>query len=336
MLDQLPAILRQGQHAAVFGLRKVGKSSLLSQLRLRMIDVPVAFLDGEGYQMVHTDLLREILVRLRAEVERLQGSRVPAAPPAESANELRTQLAGLHEHWKRKSNERFVLMVDEVECWFPDRRDSASEPALREFVALFRILRALAQERGMLSVFVTGYRPNVNRHNRLTSTVGENPMHLSFQENFLGFLDQSDTRQMIRDIGGWKEITWAEDALGEIYRACGGHPMLARFIASEACGQGSRKEVTVQDVTAVIEGIRGNFRKHRIGAYYEESVWATLLEDEREVLQWVASETGGEPGKALEDALVNLEHFGLIRRESSGLAVNGQLFLAWLQGRGKA
>ena len=49
LLDELPAVLRQGQHAGLFGLRKVGKTSLLSQLRLTMIDVPVVLLDCQAY-----------------------------------------------------------------------------------------------------------------------------------------------------------------------------------------------------------------------------------------------------------------------------------------------
>ncbi|MBM3796513.1 MAG: hypothetical protein FJW31_21180 [Acidobacteria bacterium] len=64
-LDELPATLRQGQHLGVFGLRKIRKTSLLSQLRLRTIDVPVVRLDCQAYEQVAADLLREILTRLR-------------------------------------------------------------------------------------------------------------------------------------------------------------------------------------------------------------------------------------------------------------------------------
>lgn len=217
-----------------------------------------------------------------------------------------------------------------LDKWFPSRRDGTAEPALREFVTLFRILRALAQERDMLSILVAAYRPAANRHNLLTPEVGENPMYLSFQERFVGFLSEPDTRRMIVDIGLWKDISWDDGALDAVYQACGGHPLLSRFLASEACDRGARKQVTAGDVDRVTAAIRANFRKHRIGTYFEESVWATLRPDEQEALVWAAN-GDGEPREGWEDALVNLEHFGLIRSEADRHHIEGELLRDWLQ-----
>jgi hypothetical protein len=44
-LDRLPAVLAQGQHVGIFGLRKVGKTSLLNQLRQRFLTTPTIFID---------------------------------------------------------------------------------------------------------------------------------------------------------------------------------------------------------------------------------------------------------------------------------------------------
>ena len=44
----LPAALAQGQHVGIFGLRKVGKTSLANQLRQRFVATPAVFLDCQG------------------------------------------------------------------------------------------------------------------------------------------------------------------------------------------------------------------------------------------------------------------------------------------------
>lgn len=318
----------------VFGLRKIGKTSLLSQLRLRLIDVPMVWLDCQAYEPLAVDLLREILTRLRREVARLQGKQLrDRQPGGDNLNQLRDQLVALHEQWRKTSSERFIVILDEIDKWFPDRREASSEPALTEYVKLFRILRAVAQERGgMLSILVAGYRPDVNRQNLLREATGENPMYLSYQEKFVGCLREDEARKMIREIGQWKDIAWTDDALDTVWRECGGHPMLSRFLASEACEQGSRKQVGVEDVARVAAGVRANWRKHRIGVYFEESVWRTLREAEREALMAVA--TGeAEAASALDDqreeAFVSLEHFGLI----GPAGVCGGLLRDWLLAR---
>ncbi|MBM3796512.1 MAG: hypothetical protein FJW31_21175 [Acidobacteria bacterium] len=253
----------------------------------------------------------------------------------ENLNQLRDQLVALHEQWKKTSSERFIVILDEIDKWFPDRRDAANEAALVDYVKLFRILRAVAQERGsgMLSILVAAYRPDVNRQNLLREATGENPMYLLYQEKFVGYFGEDETRKMIREIGQWKEIEWTDEALEVVWRECGGHPMLSRFLTSEACEQGSRKEVGAEDVARVAAEVRGNWRKHRIGVYFEESAWKTLREEERVAL--IGCVRGGTARlEEWDEAMVSLEHFGLIELVSGGGAlVNGGLLRDWLLAR---
>ena len=181
----------------------------------------------------------------------------------------------------------------------------------------------------MLSILVATYRPQVNRPNLVEAAGEENPMYMSYQERYVGLLDGKDTRKMIREIGAWKQIVWADDAVDAVFEACGGHPMLSRFLASDACQQGTHKSVALADVQHVCARIRGNFLKHRISNYFQESVWKTLRPDEREALLWAVSQhpAGIPPKPDWEEALVSLEHFGLISEDRS---VCGTLLRDWL------
>lgn len=183
----------------------------------------------------------------------------------------------------------------------------------------------------MLSILVATYRPEINRQNLLGESVGENPLYGSFHESFLGFLDENETQSMIVNIGKWKAIVWSDDAIEAIYRAGGGHPMFSRLLASEACLEGAHKQVVLEDVNRVVDGISKNFRKHRIGNAFEESIWAVLRDDERQTLQSAASGQLDKVIKEQQDALVSLEHFGLLCSNASSVTVNGELLQVWLK-----
>jgi hypothetical protein len=175
---------------------------------------------------------------------------------------------------------------------------------------------------------VTAYRPDVNRQNLLSPEIGENPMFMSFQEYFLGSLRKDDTERMVSEIGAWKEIRWAADALAEAYELCGGHPLITRFFASDACEQGDLKAIDLAQVSAAAETIRKGFHKHRIGRYFEESVWNLLQEDERSALTAAAK---GSSMENLEQAVTHLEQFGLIRPENGSLRVSARLLKLWVE-----
>jgi hypothetical protein len=332
LLDRLPAVLRQGQHAGLFGLRKVGKTSLINQLRSRLSLTPTVWIDCQGYPPVAEELFRVILEQLRLELKVRKIRRLPAIPASTAPHEFRRTFLGLHETWSKTGrHEPFILILDEADKLFPDRRIRDSERILGEWVSLFRILRALAQERKCLAVMVTAYRPDVNRQNLIGPSIGENPMFMSFQEYFLGALERNETETMVREIGAWKDIHWSADALESVYQFCGGHPLITRFFASDVCEQGSRKEINAPRVTETADVIRAQFHKHRIGRYYKESLWNFLQDDERHALELALNgELRMGMGESSE-AATHLEHFGLIRSQDGVYEVGAQLFRDWLE-----
>lgn len=139
---------------------------------------------------------------------------------------------------------------------------------------------------------------------------------------------------MVRELGRLRRIEWQETALGEVHRLTGGHPLLARWLASDACRQGELKQVGDTEVQQAAAQVRRAFHRHRIGRYYEESIWAFLRPDERRALLAVAVEGGlrrERIERELEDAVANLEHFGIISESSGKLEVTAALLRDWLE-----
>jgi AAA-like domain len=329
LLERLPAVLRQGQHIGLFGLRKVGKTSLINQLRQRLIAVPTVWIDCQGLPANADALLAEISAQLGRELKGQEKITLPddSTPDAD----FRFHVLRLFEMWEAAGGQGpFVLILDEVDKLFPDRRLKGSDEILSEWIKLSRVIRALAQERKCLVTLVTAYRADVNRQNLLAPEIGENPMFMSFQEYFLGSLSRRDTERMVSEIGAWKEIRWSPEALAEAYELCGGHPLVTRLFASDACEQGDLKTVDLPRVEAVAETIHKGLHKHRIGRYFEESVWNLLQKDERQALSAVANGSSTEP---LEDATTQLEQFGLVRLENGSPRISSSLLQRWVERR---
>jgi hypothetical protein len=327
LLQRLPAVLLQGQHAGLFGLRKMGKTSLIYQLRQRLAAAPVVSIDCQGLPPVADQLFTEIADGLSRE---LKAKGVTPAASQDANGDFRARMLQLREKWHTSGGQvPFVVILDEVDKLFTDRRQRNSQEILGEWVKLSRTLRALAQEKQAIVLLVTAYRPDVNRQNLLFPEIGENPMFMSFQEHFLGALNRADTRQMVSQIGGWKEIRWSEEALDRAFELAGGHPLVTRFLASDACEQGERKQVDIAILNQSAERIRKGFHKHRIGRYYGESVWSMLQADEKEALTGIAKGTG-HASKELEEGVTHLEQFGLAEERDGVPAISAELLRDWV------
>lgn len=333
MLNRVPRLLAQGQHVGIFGLRKVGKTSLLKQLRQRFAKSPTVFIDCQAESELKAySLLDRIVLNVQAEFDRLGVKQHTSV----SGREFKDQLLVLSKLWaSQQRNDPFIIILDEIDKLLPDQRATNQEAILTEYIRFFRQLRAAAQVNRSLVTLVVAYRPDVNRRNILTPAVGENPMFMSFKEEYLGFLAAEESETMIREIGGWKNITWDKFAARKVFDYCGGHPLVTRIFASEVCKQGSIKFIGLDRVEATAHEVIANFRRHDIGNYYSKGILELLREDERQVLTvlngGVVYETDLPVG--LEDGLTNLERFGLLTCDQGKLRLTAKLFEAWLQRR---
>jgi hypothetical protein len=307
----------------------VGKTSLIHQLLQRLTSAPVITIDCQGFPPAADPLFVEIANQLGRELE---AKGIASAGRLDTGGNFRARMLEFQEKWRAADGQGpFVIILDEVDKLFTDRRQQNSREILGEWIKFSRTLRALAQEKQSIALLVTAYRPDVNRQNLLFPEIGENPLFMSFQEYFLGPLNSADTKEMLSRIGGWKDIQWSEAALDRAYELGGGHPLVTRFLASDACEQGDRKQVDLAHVDSASEAIRKGFHKHRIGRYYGESVWSMLQPDEQQALKRIATEK--EAGtKDLEEAVTHLEQLGLIGQKNGIPIISAELLYDWVRG----
>lgn len=231
LTDQLADNLQQGHAVALFGLRKMGKSSLLNYVRDRL-PYPAAVIDLQ-VNTVLKDIYDRIVDAWLARLQMLQptlnwqppplsGSETPSAYFSRIVRSLLAALEGV------RALAQLAVFIDEIELIYP-----RTEPELTTYLDLARTLRGLAQERlGKFGLIVAGVDPNIVRTNRLFGQ--QNPFYNFFRIQYLPPLNEQDCIQMIRNIGVQMDLQYTDDALEFVAHISGGHPYWARKLCSLA------------------------------------------------------------------------------------------------------
>ena len=161
-------------------------------------------------------------------------------------------------------------------------------------------------------------------------------MFQAFRDEYLGSLNTSESTSMICEIGAWKQITWEHDAAQRVFHYCGGHPLITRYFASAACEGGALKAINYEQAEETAEEIRSTIGRNDFGDYYREGVWGELREDEQQVLSVVCKNGAhglpeAEISHGLDDALTNLERFGLVASDGGIVRIPAHLFRTWVE-----
>lgn len=342
LLAELERRLTYGRSAVVFGVRKMGKSSVLGRLR-EECPWPVALVDLEGYigglRYVYKEALHGWRAALRVAFPDLP---LPewtddrsTLDPAAQAQAFRRAVVGLLDLLEdQPGRPGLFLFLDEIDALF-------DQPEYPEFAA---VLRSVAEDphcRGRFALLVAGLEPDLNRADRLNG--GRNPFYAFFGEFPLWLLKPEDTRTMVVSIGGQMGISYEGDALDLLVEAGGGHPFLTRQLCSQAI-RALERPGTVDRIRAA-QAVEYYLRLAR--NYLAESLWGIDSggppPEEAVLLQSLAAaqpqpeedlippDLLPEERRARYLALDHLRDQSLIRRVENGWELTIPLYHRWIR-----
>ncbi len=344
LLSEVRAVLSRGGHVALVGARKAGKTSVLMQLRQHFSSFPVVKVDLQSFSRTNprwpTDLLAEILRRYDVWGRARHGAAwSPAEVPEPTGVTFQHALVERRDlRAARGDTLPLVLLLDEVERVFP-----TEDPAhVERWVEATGALRAVAQEgAGLLSIVAADLRPTFTRVNQLGAAT--NPFYRFFQVQVLPTLDAPECDAMLSEIGQAMGLDLLPPVREVIYADSGGHPSLARQLASAACRQrGDAAHVGLDAYTKAIVWVRDG--EGELDNFFEENLWAPSTPLERRVLLAAADDDGATDAQleagldpdalsALRDARRMLAAMGLLADVDGRWRINGRLFRAWLAER---
>lgn len=246
-LAELRDSIAAGVPCGIFGLRKVGKTSLLKEAQRRSME--------QGDLVIYLDLSRlpsdvsdcrwiywKLAGGLREQASRLlEGSfrwrlggefedflDIPSSFPVATAfdSDL-TRLLKTLRKTPVSPRPRVVFLIDEIERILPSSLGKAGFAGFFEF---FSYLRGVAQENREFVVTVTGANASICETAQFQGR--DNPVFNYFKEIYLQLLEFPECATMLRELGRGMGIRFDSSASERIYDFTGGHPFFTRQFCS--------------------------------------------------------------------------------------------------------
>ncbi len=290
LLHSLEEDLRRNQGIGLFGLRKSGKTSLLLQLGFAMRQYPVVHIDLQPYGgklRYGAELFNKILQELSQLIKKCTPNATPNwemfqrdCPAADLGTDFVRQVSNIAKLLSESGYQLPILLfLDEIERILPTKEDSRERA--EEFNAFFGGLRALSQEKQLLSILIADVHPDLNRINHWSqASVPTNPVFNFFKEIFVFPFSQEETTEMLTEIGKLMGVAFDKETLVTIHHESGGHPFIARQLASLLCQKTDKEKSDsgkLIKLSAVTRYLKRPFKYSGIlKDYFEQSIWADL------------------------------------------------------------
>lgn len=268
LMADLQKQLKNRSSLILYGVRKIGKTSLLIRLREES-EWPVAVINLEGYSRglgyVYEDAVRGWRKALQVKFPSLsdlhQTGLIDPSTPATQAQVFRQEVNRLLDLLAdQPGRPGLLLFLDEIDILL-------DEPDYREFAGVLRSVTQNPRSRGRFAILMAGLDLTLNRSDHIAG--GRNPFYSFFVETPVGPLGLEDARTMIVSIGGQMGVRYKDEALEMLVRAGGGHPFLTRQLCSQAIRDLERP--TIVDAAQAERAIETYLREAR--NYLAESLW---------------------------------------------------------------
>lgn len=348
LLVQLTDEVNHGQFLGIYGLRKMGKTSLIYQLRdEKLRDEAVAYVDlqasaalavkhcGPLYWELERDLYNRLLKRKSKAIDFLRLGRVKRFSdlPENGENAALVFSEDMKELLDAMSSgevtdfSKLVIVLDELERILP----LAGQSGVAGYSEFFGLLRGLAQTeryRRLVSSVVVAANAAISERGYWEGR--ENPVFALYKPIFLPPLSASDCAEMIKTLGKGMSVYWEKPALDTVFKETGGHPFLTRSLCSQITRNYLSRPLTVEPemVQAQIAPFIRD-ESDKLGQIVE--LLNTNFPEEEEYLEKIAV------GEALPDlsdeALRHLIGYQLIAGKDSEYHMTLNLLRRWLRRR---
>jgi AAA+ ATPase superfamily predicted ATPase len=350
LLADIGHSLRHGHaHIGLFGLRRMGKTSVLLRLLETLSGsggVHVAHVDVQRLDSVRQDagfflwVVGQQLVDTNRRLRHIEGLRMFGK--AQLFSEIKADQDGIFElfdHDIRRifsalsHDEIIVLFIDEIEHMLPSAPGSQWGNA---FVRIWRFLKSFSQTHpGKLSFFMSGTNPSCVEKKYIGNL--ENPAHNFFQKVYLEPLSPAEGEKLITDIGRRIGLNWEADAVAEAVDLVGGHPLLLRAYGSRIhksfLPRSQVVSVSLRDVIGCLDDVMLDVNSTLTQAI---EVLEEQYPDEYFLLSLLARGQVAEfreYASGLSETISHLRGYGLVEDPRKATGIKNRLLHDWMQRR---
>ncbi len=235
-----------GEQSGLFGLRRIGKTSVLNLLRLRI--------EREGGAAVYFDcsqyhhhrwnhLLFQIIDRVYNKYKYESSQEESVALSEKCIIDLKIERyseqdaiknfeSDMKKMYENLGNIRILLIFDEIESI--SFTTSPSQHWKEENDALFfwQAIRSIIQtNNAFFSFIIAGVNPKCIEISQINGY--DNPIFNFLNPTYMTLFDYYDIKNMISSIGSHLGINFEEEVFGKLVEDYGGHPFLTRQVCSK-------------------------------------------------------------------------------------------------------
>lgn len=235
LVDSIFDSLASGQSTGIFGLRKIGKTSVIDRLIIRNgtgRKFRIAHIDAQS-PLIYSNTPGGVALEICRSFNNLWGRehQAPFRKDIPKEADLLNATRYFTEFIKNLAGQGkpLLVIIDELERILPNK--ALSSPWNTGYIDLWRLLRAVSQElRGKFVFLVASTSPYFIEAAKVTSE--DNPIYRFIKPQYLSMFNKADLGDMLTKLGKPMGITFSLDAIDKIHEYFGGHPFLSRQLCS--------------------------------------------------------------------------------------------------------
>jgi len=238
IISELFGKYRQGEHGGLFGLRKIGKTSILNLLQQRVdqSNGVVKYFDCTKYHHLRWyQFLRQIIIEIGDKYLNGEENSTAVSFVPDEYDEMTANLSfekDLKKLYNLLSNKRMLFVFDEIEQISYSTSPSQHWKNENDSLFFWQAIRSIFQTDSYLFSFViTGVNPKCIEDSKINGT--DNPIFNILTPIFVPLFDYSDVKNMVSNIGRHLGLSFDEEIFAKLVDDYGGHPFLTRQVCSK-------------------------------------------------------------------------------------------------------
>ncbi len=281
----------QGQNGGLFGLRKIGKTSVLFALErfIYQRNGTTLYTDCQN-PTIHTSRWYELLFKIAQGLDKKY--KINSFPSEQDFSE-KSASESLEKYLKNirtiRKTDKILLIFDEIEHISFKTASSEHWKNGSDYNLFWQSLRSISQKNNDLFTFIIA---GVNPLCVEAPTVNEidNPIFGLLKPIYLDFFSSEDVQTMVQNIGAYMGLKFESEVFTDLTDHYGGHPFLIRQVCSIINQDASSERPCIISKYQVRENM--DEYDHKIGHYVELviSVLQTRYPEEYKLLELLAIE----------------------------------------------
>lgn len=238
IISDLYGKYRQGEHGGLFGLRKIGKTSILNLLQQRVDQSQgiVKYFDCTKYHHLRWYQFLRQITRELAEKYLCGNDKCSLLQELEEEYDETTANISFEKSLKkvynRLANKRILLIFDEIEQISFSTSPSVHWKENNDSLFFWQAIRSIFQsDSHLFSFIITGVNPKCIEDSKINGT--DNPIFNILTPIYVPLFEYNDVKTMVSNIGGHLGLLFEEEIYSKLVDDYGGHPFLTRQICSK-------------------------------------------------------------------------------------------------------